>query len=98
MTKIILPCSKEGGCCGSYCGKCYDGSLRQDEGKDSAIPPWRRGAVVMGSAMVSPGSDRQSDGNQTPSKTRPEEAAGPDDDVAGLGNAFTGSTDTTNSY
>ena len=52
----------------------------------------------MGSAMVSPGSDRQSDGNQTPSKTRPGEAAGPDDNVAGLGNAFTGSTDTTNSY
>ena len=61
------------------------------------VTPWRRGTVVMGSAMVSPGSDHQSDGNQTPSKTRPE-AAGQDDNVAGLGNAFTGSTDTTNSY
>ena len=52
----------------------------------------------MGSAMVSPGSDCQSNGNQTPSKTGPEEAAGPDNVVAGLGNPFTGSTDTTNSY
>ena len=67
-------------------------------GKDSAILPWRRGTVVMGSAMVSPGSDCQSDGNQAPSKTGPEEAAGPDDVVAGLDNAFTGSTDTPNSY
>ena len=51
----------------------------------------------MGSAMVSPGSDCQSDGNQTPSKTGPlaEEAAGPDDIVAGLGNAFTGQTQPT---
>ena len=36
----------------------------------------------MGSAMVFPGSDHQSDGNQTPSKTRPEEAAGPSLDWA----------------
>ena len=63
-------------------------------GKDSAIPPWRRGTVVEKARMKSPGSDRQPE--KPNPKTKRDQKMLLDDAFAGLGNAFTGSTDTTN--